>query len=323
MRKFLKRKLVMVAMVMVLITSMSAVVFADTTLENGTYSIDVTSSAAMFKVIDGKLNVLDGKMSAVITLSGTGYEKLFMGTQEESMVSNEADAIQYIANEEGKYTFAIPVEALDTEINVAAHSTKNDTWYGRTLTFNSDTVAAIEEVKVEEVEEATQEEVKEVENGAYSIDVTSSAAMFKVIDGKLNVLDGKMSAVITLSGTGYEKLFMGTQEESMVSNEADAIQYIANEEGKYTFAIPVEALDTEINVAAHSTKNDTWYGRTLTFNSDTIAAIEETKVEEVVEATQEEVNPKTGDNNMIMIASIVLVGCAILLLKNKSVTKEN
>lgn len=162
-----------------------------------------------------------------------------------------------------------------------------------------------------------------LENGTYSIDVTSSAAMFKVIDGKLNVLDGKMSAVITLSGTGYEKLFMGTQEESMVSNEADAIQYIANEEGKYTFAIPVEALDTEINVAAHSTKNDTWYGRTLTFNSDTIAAIEETKVEEVVEATQEEVNPKTGDNNMIMIASIVLVGCAILLLKNKSVTKEN
>lgn len=162
-----------------------------------------------------------------------------------------------------------------------------------------------------------------LENGTYSIDVTSSAAMFKVIDGKLNVLDGKMSAVITLSGTGYEKLFMGTQEEAMVSNEADAIQYIANEEGKYTFAIPVEALDTEINVAAHSTKNDTWYGRTLTFNSDTIAAIEETKVEEVVEATQEEVNPKTGDNNMIMIASIVLVGCAILLLKNKSVTKEN
>lgn len=162
-----------------------------------------------------------------------------------------------------------------------------------------------------------------LENGTYSIDVTSSAAMFKVIDGKLNVLDGKMSAVITLSGTGYEKLFMGTQEEAMVSNDADAIQYIANEEGKYTFAIPVEALDTEINVAAHSTKNDTWYGRTLTFNSDTIAAIEETKVEEVVEATQEEVNPKTGDNNMIMIASIVLVGCAILLLKNKSVTKEN
>lgn len=162
MKKFLKSKLAMVVMMVVLACSMSSLVFADQGVVDGTYSIDVTSSSAMFKVVDAKLNVLDGKMSAVITLSGTGYSKLYMGTEEEA-ISNENGEINYVVDENGMYTYVIPVSALDTEINVAAFSTKKEIWYGRTLIFNSSTLVAIEEQQEEIKEEEIKEEIVKVE----------------------------------------------------------------------------------------------------------------------------------------------------------------
>ena len=39
---------------------------------------------------------------------------------------------------------------------------------------------------------------------------------------------------------------------------------------KYTYTVPVEALDKGINVAAYSTKNKIWYDRVLTFHSDSL-----------------------------------------------------
>ena len=56
----------------------------EATVANGIYSMDVTSSSSMFKVVDCILTAKDGKMSAVLTLSGTGYGYLYMGTKEEA-----------------------------------------------------------------------------------------------------------------------------------------------------------------------------------------------------------------------------------------------
>ena len=91
----------------------------------------------MFKVTDCVLTVKNGEMSAVITLSGTGYDKLYMGTAEDAVDANEEEFIYYQMNLEGDYTYTIPVEGLDREIAVAAHSSKKDTWYDRTLIFQS------------------------------------------------------------------------------------------------------------------------------------------------------------------------------------------
>jgi len=176
-------------------------------------------------------------------------------------------------------------------------------------------------------------------DGNYSIEVTSNSAMFKVVDAKLSVVNGEMSAVITLSGTGYTKLFMGTEVEAAAANEGDLINYVPDEAGKYTFAIPVAALDQEINVAAYASKSESWFGRTLTFNSNTLAPIEEEKVDEpsqpstepkveeqnVVEekaAAQEESIPKTGDNNYLLFSSAVLLMCLGIIAKNKKVSRH-
>ena len=79
-------------------------------------------------------------MTAVITLSGTGYDYLYVGTGADAVKEGEsAKWIPYKEDSEGKYTYEIPVAALNTGIKVASHSQRLDKWYDRTITFNFNT----------------------------------------------------------------------------------------------------------------------------------------------------------------------------------------
>lgn len=55
-----------------------------TKVAGGTYPITVDSSSNMFRIVDAQLIVENGSMHCVMTLSGTGYGKLFMGTGDEA-----------------------------------------------------------------------------------------------------------------------------------------------------------------------------------------------------------------------------------------------
>ena len=229
--------------------------------ENGIYKVNnVTSSSSMFNVVDCKLTSKNGKMSAVLTLSGTGYGYLYMGTKEEAAKADSSSWIPFVTDNNGKYTYTVPVETLDKGINVAAYSTKNKIWYDRVLTFHSDSLEKTGDLPA-------------LENGIYSIDVDSSASMFRVVDCKLTSKNGKMSAVLTLSGTGYGYLYMGTKEEAAKADSSSWIPFVTDNNGKYTYTVPVETLDKGINVAAYSTKNKIWYDRILTFKSETVKKI--------------------------------------------------
>ena len=94
--------------------------------------------------------------------------------------------------------------------------------------------------------------------------------MFKIVDCELTVANGEMTAVMTLSGTGYGKLFMGTAEEAANADESDCIPFVENAEGAYTYTVPVAALDTPVNCAAWSIKKEEWYDRELVFSSEGI-----------------------------------------------------
>ena len=104
---------------------------------DGTYPITVDSSSNMFRIVDAQLIVENGSMHCVMTLSGTGYGKLFMGTGDEAAAASEADFIPYVENAEGKYTYDVPVEALDEDTACAAWSIRKEQWYDRTLVFES------------------------------------------------------------------------------------------------------------------------------------------------------------------------------------------
>lgn len=113
---------------------------------------------------------------------------------------------------------------------------------------------------------------KQIKNGTYKIEVASSSSMFRVVDAKLTVADEKMWAVVTLSGVGYQKLYMGTGQEALADTDDKCIYYVEDDKGMYTYKLPVVALDQDIKVAAWSIKNKVWYDRVLVFQSSLIPA---------------------------------------------------
>ena len=222
------------------------------TLPGGKYAIkEVTSSSPMFRVVSCELISANGEMYADITLNGTGYDYLYAGTAGAAGKAKQEEWSHYKEDALGRYVYRIKVTSVDKGIAIAAHSIKNKKWYDRTLTFN--TIGMTKTV--------------EAEDGTYKVNVTSSSSMFKVTDCVLTSKNGKMTAKVTLSGTGYDYLYAGTSAKAAVDS-ANWVKFDEDKDnGKYTYIIPVDALDAEIPVAAHSIKNKKWYDRTLVFSS--------------------------------------------------------
>ena len=107
-------------------------------LADGVYTIDVTSDSRMFRVVACELTVEGGKMSALLTLSGTGYTQMYAGTAADAEKAGSG-LIDYVENAKGAYTFTVPVEALDQELAYAALGSR---WFDRGLTFESATAEA-------------------------------------------------------------------------------------------------------------------------------------------------------------------------------------
>lgn len=115
-------------------------IFADE-LKDGTYEIEVLSSSSMFKIVNAQLTVTNGEMTAVLTLSGDGYEKLYNGTGEKALADTDDTYIYFVEDAEGLYTYEVLVAALDQDTDVAAWSFNKEKWYDRVLVFQSTLIA--------------------------------------------------------------------------------------------------------------------------------------------------------------------------------------
>ena len=85
----------------------------------------------MFKVVKVKLTAKNGKMTALITLSGAGYNYLYLGTGKDAAADKSAwiaskGKVEYTLNGETKtgMQFEIPVEALDQEFGSGSSRSK-------------------------------------------------------------------------------------------------------------------------------------------------------------------------------------------------------
>lgn len=245
---------------------------------NGIYSGTAETGAQRFKVVAVELTVKDGDMKAKITLSGVAYDYLYMGTPEEAAAADKSAWIAGIGTAD--YTtddgqtktgmqYEIPVAALDQPLTVASHSEKRDKWYARTITIAS--------ASLKKTSDLPADETNKIADGIYEATAETGAAMFKVVKVKLTAKDGKMTALITLSGVGYNYLYLGTAADAA----ADESAWIASKgEGEYTlngetktglqFEIPVEALDQGLAVAAHAVKSGKWFDRTITIASSSL-----------------------------------------------------
>ena len=240
---------------------------------------------AMFKVSKSTVTKKDGELEITIKTEKAHYDALYLGSKDDLLKSS---IIEGTKTEDGgmTFTFKVPQAQAGQTIPVSLRRSKKQTWYDTMYLWMY--IPTPEETSTPEPSpeptpspnpmpnpEPTPTPTPEatVANGIYSMDVVSSSSMFKVVDCILTAKDGKMSAVLTLSGTGYGYLYMGTKEEAASADQSSWIPYQVNEEGKYTYTVPVEALDKEIAVAAYSIKKGIWYDRTLTFQSETMKKI--------------------------------------------------
>ena len=220
-------------------------------LKDGTYQIEVSSSSSMFRIVDAKLTVAVGEMYAVITMSGKGYEKVYMGTGEEALSAADDEFITYVEDAEGMHTYKVPVEALNKDTECAAFSKRKQSWYDRILVFKSSLIP-----KDAIITDA-------VSDGKYTSEVTLSGGSGRAkveSPADLTVENGKMTATVIWSSPHYEYMLI------------DGVFYYAtNTNGNSTFEIPVlmdKDIETTAQTVAMSTPHEIEY--TLHFDSATL-----------------------------------------------------
>ena len=219
-------------------------------VKDGEYDVEVKSSSSMFKITDCRLTVKDGEMTAVLTMSGTGYSQLFMGTGEEAVKADESAYIQAV-DADGKCTFEIPVKALDEAIDCAAFSKKKEKWYAVSVDVKMTTVSDLA------LEDGIYEADVVLEGGSGRASVESPA--------KITVKQGEATAEIIFSSPNYDYVRIGEEKYEPV-----------NTEGNSAFEIPVDGFDYRMQIAADtvamSTPHEIDY--TLFFDSATIKKAE-------------------------------------------------
>ena len=221
---------------------------------------EVDSSSSMFHITEAELTVADGKMSAKLTLSGSGYGKVFMGTGEEAEKAGEGDYIQAEESADGKNVFEIPVEALDKGIDCAAYSKKKETWYDRTL------VVRASSLPMEAYKEGNMKTVESLglEDGTYTVEVKLEGGSGRTTvetPTQLKIQDGKATAVITWGSSHYDYMKVGEEKYEPV-----------NTEGNSSFEIPVTVFDQKQKVIADTTAMSVPHeiDYTLIFDSESI-----------------------------------------------------
>ena len=231
-------------------------------IKDGTYSIEVDSSSSMFNIIACELKVENGKMTAAMTMGGTGYLYVYMGTGEQAVAADKAEYIPFEENADGKHTYTVPVEALDDGISCAAFSKNKQKWYDRTLVFRADSLPA--DAFADGV--ITTVESLQLADGSYMVDVALEGGSGRASvesPAELTIQDGKATAKLVWSSANYDYM------------KVDGVQYnLINTEGNSTFEIPVTGFDYNMPVSADTTAMSTPHeiDYTLYFDSSTIEA---------------------------------------------------
>ena len=229
-------------------------------VKDGVYQITVDSSSSMFNITSCELTVQNGEMTAVMTMGGTGYLYVFMGTGEEAVQADESTYIPFVENEKGEHTFTVPVEALDAGIECTAFSKNKEKWYDRTLVFRADSlpVDALADGAI------TTPESLNLEDGTYSVAVTLEGGSGRASvesPAALTVANGTVTVKLIWSSSNYDYM------------KVDGVQYHpVNTEGNSVFEIPVTGFDYKMTVYADTTAMSTPHEieYTLYFDSSTL-----------------------------------------------------
>lgn len=232
-------------------------------IKDGIYKITVASSSKMFKIVDCELTVANGKMTAVMTMSGTGYTQIFMGTGAEAVNADTSAYIPFAENAAGAHTYTIPVKALDAGLPCSAFSKNKEKWYDRTLVFRADSLPldALKEGLV------TLPQNLKLADGEYTVRVSLKGGSGKssiTSPAALHVKNGSCTATIVWSSSNYDYMKIGETMYEPITLDPSS-----------TFELPIAGFDWPLAVIADtiamSEPHEIAYS--LTFESDSIQPV--------------------------------------------------
>ena len=207
-------------------------------VKDGVYDVTVDSSSSMFQIVACQLTVENGSMTAQMTMGGTGYLYVYMGTGEQAANADESEYIPFVEDAAGAHTYTVPVEALDAGIPCAAFSKNKEKWYDRTLVFRADSLPA--DAFAEGV--VTTPENLSLADGVYQVDVTLEGGSGRASvqsPAQMTVENGNVTATIVWSSSNYDYM------------KVDDIRYDAViENDQSVFTIPVTCVDWKMAVVA-------------------------------------------------------------------------
>lgn len=207
-------------------------------VKDGVYDITVDSSSSMFQIVSCELTVENGSMTAQMTMGGTGYLYVYMGTGEQAANADESEYIPFVEDAAGAHTYTVPVEALDAGVPCAAFSKNKEKWYDRTLVFRADSLPA--DAFAEGV--VTTAEDLSLADGAYQVDVTLEGGSGRASvesPARMTVENGKVTATIVWSSSNYDYMKVdGVRYDAVIEND------------RSVFTIPVTCFDWKMAVIA-------------------------------------------------------------------------
>lgn len=236
---------------------------------DGDYASEAETTGSMFRIISSKLIVKDGKLTASILLSGTGYDYLYVGKAAEAAAADEKTWIAPVGSEtytedgaeKTGYRFEIPVEELDKQMDVAVRSAKKKTWADKTVTIHS--TDAIPTVTPEPTETPSENPDEDNSNKPESVEAPvtkedgSVFKMFVISEATMINKGDKLVLTLKTNNVSFDKLYLGKNDDLA---KAPAIQGMQEANGGYSFAFEVDADKAGTTVPIVLGKPDgTWY----------------------------------------------------------------
>lgn len=210
-------------------------------IRDGVYPVTVNSSSSMFKIVSCSLLVEGGQMTATMTMSGTGYLKLFMGTGEEALDAAEEDCIFFEEDAEGAHTFTVPVPALNAAVDCAAFSKRKEKWYDRQLLFRADSLP----LDAFAVDALTNAATLNLNDGLYTIETRLVGETGKAsVESPARLRVEKGQAFVTVVWGSKKYADMRVDGEQVPAVESD---------GNAAFEMPVHCFDWNLAVTIDST----------------------------------------------------------------------
>lgn len=246
----------------------------------------------MFKISSAEVKSTENTMELTVKTTNSSFDKLYFGWNEDTEKKPTVNGT--LTGKEWTFHFSVDKKKAGKAIPVVLGK-PDGTWFNKYQLFL--TIPEVKNNGETEVPTTPVTPTKPVPSttpsqstrpagvpadGVYTTTAETGTTMFRVVEIILTVKNGKMSAEITLSGTGYDYLYMGTAAEAAAVQENQWIKcnnvskpYVENGENKTgrTYTIPVSALGTPIVMASHSERYKKWYDRSITVSADNLKKI--------------------------------------------------